>query len=175
MVNWKSIIEEYGPLVWSIAHRLLGNEADASDCFQEVFVTAVQTSRKQKIRNMEAFLGMVATQRGIDLLRKRRPNFRLHRLNADGQSLESTEPAPLIRAQSQELTEQLRTAMSRIPQQEAEVFCLRILNEFSYRQIAEEMKLNENHVGVLINRARKKLQELLRTVAVEYRREAAHE
>ena len=170
MVNWKSTIKEHGPRVWSIAYRLLGNEADASDCFQEVFVTAVQTSRKQKIRNMEAFLGMVATQRGIDLLRKRRPNFRLHRLNADGQSLESAEPAPLIRAQSKELSEQLRVALTKIPQQEAKVFCLRVLNEFSYRQIAEEMNLNENYVGVLINRTRLQLQGLLKNVAVEYGR-----
>ena len=170
MVNWKSTIKEHGPRVWSIVYRILGNEADASDCFQEVFVNAVQTSRKQKIRNMEAFLGLTATQRGVDLLRKRRPNFRLHRTNDNCQTLESTEPTPVIGIQSKELSEQLRMALSKIPQQEAEVFCLRILNEFSYRQIAEEMNLNENYVGVLINRARQKLQELLKNVAVEYGR-----
>jgi len=175
LVNWKSTIEEHGPRVWSIAYRLLGNEADASDCFQEVFVTAVQTSRKKKIRNMEAFLSLIATQRGVDLLRKRRPNFRLYRTKDDCQTLESTEPPPQIKVQWQELSEQLRTALAKIPQQEAEVFCLRILNEFSYRQIAKEMNLNENYVGVLINRARQKLQELLKNVVVEYGREVAHE
>lgn len=168
-------MEEHGPRVWSIVYRILGNEADASDCFQEVFVTAVRTSRKQKIRNMEAFLSRVATQRGIDLLRKRKPCFRLHRFDTDCPESESHEPQPPMHAQSKELSEQLRVALTKIGQQEAEVFCLRILNEFSYRQIADAMKLNENYVGVLINRARGKLQELLKHVAVEYGREVAHE
>ncbi|MBL7215498.1 MAG: sigma-70 family RNA polymerase sigma factor, partial [Phycisphaerae bacterium] len=159
--------------IWNIVYRILGNEADASDCFQEVFLTAVQASRKQKIRNMQAFLSLLATQRGIDLLRKRKPDFRLHRTDVDCQTLESTEPPPAVGMQSKELSEQLRMALSKIPTQEAEVFCLRILNEFSYRQIAEEMNMNENYVGVLINRARGKLQELLKSTAVEYGREVS--
>ena len=118
---------------------------------------------------------MAAVQRGVDLLRKRKPNFRLHRVDVDCQTLESTEPTPAIGIQSKELSEQLRVALSKIPPQEAEVFCLRVLNEFSYRQIAEEMKVNENYVGVLINRARRKLQELLKNTAVEHDREVAHE
>lgn len=172
MINWTSTIEEHGPRIWNIVYRILGNEADASDCFQEVFVTAVKTSRKQKIRNMQAFLSRVATQRGIDLLRKRKPHFRLHRLGDDDKT-PGTEPAPVMRMQSKELSEQLRVALSKIAQQEAEVFCLRILNEYSYRQIAEELKLNESYVGVLINRARTKLRELLKPVAVDYGREVS--
>lgn len=175
MADWKSTIEEYGPQVWGIVYRILGNEADASDCFQEVFVTAVKTSRRQSIRNMEAFLHRVATQRGIDLLRKRNPHFRLHRFDSDCPDTESPEPQPSMRAQSKELSEQLRIALAKIPQQEAEIFCLRVLNEFSYRQIADVMKMNENYVGVLLNRTRSKLQELLKHVAVAYGREAAHE
>ena len=175
MIDWSSTIEEYGPRVWNIVYRIQGNQADASDCFQEVFVTAVQTSRRQTIRNMEAFLARVATQRGIDLLRKRKPQFKLHRLNTDADESESHEPQPLMHVQNKELSEQLRIALAQIPQQEAEIFCLRILNEYSYRQIAEATKINENYVGVLMNRARAKLQELLKHIAVDYGREVAHE
>lgn len=168
MTDWKSTIEEHGPQVWNSVFRIVGNEADASDCFQEVFVTAVQTSRKQQIRNMKAFLSVIATQRSIDLLRKRKPCLRLHKLDFDCDAIQSTDPPPIIGMQSKELSEQVRGALSKIPPQEAQVFCLRILNEFSYRQIAEEIKINESYVGVLINRARQKLQELLKTTAVEY-------
>lgn len=170
MIDWKSTLQEHGPRVWRIVYRILGNEADASDCFQEVFVNAVRTSRKQRIRNMEAFLNLVAAQRGIDLLRKRKPDFRLYRLNGDFQ-MESRCPSPPVEIHSKELSEQLRAALSKIPRQEAEVFCLRILNEYSYRQIAEELNVNENYVGVLISRARAKLRELLKHTAVAYGRE----
>lgn len=170
MTDWKSTIEEHGPLVWNSVYRILGNDADASDCFQEVFVTAVQTSRKQPIRNMKAFLSMIATQRGIDLLRKRKPCFRLHKSDIDCDTVEGSEPPPVVGMQSKELSEQVRAALAKIPPQEARVFCLRILNEFSYRQIAEEMKINENYVGVLMTRAREKLQQHLKSIAVEYGR-----
>jgi len=173
MTDWQSTIEEYGPRVWHIVYRILGNEADAADCFQEVFVNAVQTSRKQKIRNMQAFLTLIATQRGIDLLRRRKPNFRLHRTAVDCSTLESSESTPPLGMQTKELSETLRIALAKLSNQEAEVFCLRILNEYSYRQIAEEMKIKENYVGVLINRARSRLQDLLKTTAVDYGREVS--
>jgi RNA polymerase sigma-70 factor (ECF subfamily) len=173
LTDWKATIEEYGPRVWGIVYRILGNEADAADCFQEVFVSAVQAARRQKIRSMEAFLSLLATQRGIDLLRRRKPTFRLHRTDIDCQTLESTEAAPSMGMQSKELSEQLRAALAKIPKQEAEAFCLRILNEYSYRQIADQMKMNENYVGVLINRARGKLHQLLKQTAVEYGREVS--
>jgi len=168
VTDWNATIEEHGPRVWNIVYRILGNEADAADCFQEVFVSAVQTWRKQKIRNMEALLTLLSTQRSIDLLRRRKPSFKLHRMHADCSLLESDEPTPAIEFQSKELSEQLRIALSKLAKQEAEVFCLRVLNEYSYRQIAEEMNMNENYVGVLISRARQKLQELLKATAVEY-------
>ena len=48
-----------------------------------------------------------------------------------------------------------------MPSQQAEVFCLRHLNDLAYEEIAAEMKLEPNHVGVLLHRARAKLRTLL--------------
>ncbi|MHC4927376.1 MAG: RNA polymerase sigma factor [Planctomycetota bacterium] len=170
-------IEEHGSRVWNIVYRILGNDADASDCFQEVFLTAVESSKKRKIRNMGAFLALIASQRAIDALRKRKSNIRLKTQSVDCQFLEGSEPTPEDCLQSDELSEQLRNALMKIPLIEAQVFCLRTLNEFSYRQIAEEMNVNENYVGVLINRTRAKLQKLLETVSVNhsYGREVAND
>ena len=84
-------------------------------------------------------------------------------------------PTPFQNAQSMELAEELRMALSKIPPLEAQVFCLRILNELSYRQIAEEINVHENYVGVLINRARSKLRNILKLVTVENGREVAHD
>ncbi|MHC5165419.1 MAG: RNA polymerase sigma factor [Planctomycetota bacterium] len=93
----------------------------------------------------------------------------------DCEVLESSSPTPLQTVESAELSEQLRSALAKIKPLEAQVFCLRILNELSYRQIAEEMNVHENYVGVLINRARSKLQTILKSVTVDFEREVAHE
>jgi RNA polymerase sigma factor (sigma-70 family) len=44
---------------------------------------------------------------------------------------------------------------------QAQVFCLACLEGFSYEQIAEELGVTVNHVGVLLHRARSSLQERL--------------
>lgn len=175
MRSWSITIEEYGSRVWNIVYRVVGNEADASDCFQEVFLAAVKASRTRKIRNMGGFLSLLATQRAIDMIRKKKRNLQVNTKSMDCEALESPSPTPLQKAQSLELAEELRVALSKIPPQEAQVFCLRTLNELSYRHIADQMNINENYVGVLVNRARTKLQNILKPVAVDSGREVAYE
>ena len=43
MTDWEHVVRTHGPLVWQTAWRLLGQEADAADCFQETFVSAMET------------------------------------------------------------------------------------------------------------------------------------
>jgi RNA polymerase sigma-70 factor (ECF subfamily) len=173
--SWNITIEEHGSRVWNIVYRIVGNEADASDCFQEVFLTAVKSSRKQEIRNMGAFLSLLATQRAISRIRKKNRILQVNTMSMDCEVLESSSPTPLQTVESAELSEQLRSALAKIKPLEAQVFCLRILNELSYRQIAEEMNVHENYVGVLINRARTKLQDILKSVTVDFEREVAYD
>ena len=122
-----------------------------------------------------AFLSLLATQRAIDWIRKQKRNLQVSTTSMDCDVLEGSALTPLQKAQSLELAEELRFALSKIPLLEAQVFYLRILNELSYRQIAEEMNVHENYVGVLINRARTKLQDILKSVTVDFEREVAHD
>ena len=45
MIDWPHIVQEHGPIVWNTVSRLLDNEADAADCFQDTFVSALNLSR----------------------------------------------------------------------------------------------------------------------------------
>jgi RNA polymerase sigma-70 factor (ECF subfamily) len=60
-----------------------------------------------------------------------------------------------------ELSGRLRTALAAIPRQQAQVFCLHVLEEWTYQEIATEMAISVTAVGVLIHRARKRLRHLL--------------
>ena len=71
VIDWQGIVKKHGPLIWQTAYRLLGNHADAADCFQETFVSALQFSRRQRVRNFSALLAWLATARAIDRLRQR--------------------------------------------------------------------------------------------------------
>jgi RNA polymerase sigma-70 factor (ECF subfamily) len=161
VIDWQVIIEKHGPAVWQTSYRLLGNHADAADCFQETFISALEFCRRQKVRNFSALLVRLATARAIDQLRRRFRRSRCETDPADWDSLQSANQCPAEWAQHKELSERLRNSLSKLPPQEAEVFCLRYLNDMSYRQIANELGIKANAAGVLLYRARAKLRESL--------------
>jgi RNA polymerase sigma-70 factor (ECF subfamily) len=161
MTDWQEVVEQHGPLVWRTGYRLLGNHADASDCFQKVFLDALQIARREPVRRWSALLRRLATARALDLMRDRyRRRNRSEPLTAVAQAI-SQEPLPEQQAEATELTEQLRAALAELPEQQAQVFCHRWLDGLSYEQIAEQLDLDANSVGVLLHRARRRLQQLL--------------
>ena len=72
MTDWPQIIAAYGGIAWKTARRLLNNDADAADCFQETFVAAFVLSRTQTIQNWPGLVTRLATRRELDRLRKRK-------------------------------------------------------------------------------------------------------
>ena len=159
----------------TLACKILGNEADTADCFQEVFANASQAAKKQDIVNMQGFLSVITTRQAIDLLRRRARRNMVPSGVVDCEHIPGRELTPFENAQNDELASQLRAGLSTLADVEAQVFCLRALNEFSYRQIAVELDIDENYVGVLVHRAKNKLQTFLESVAVKDRREVANE
>ena len=161
MIDWQIIIEKHGTIVWQTAYRLLGNHADASDCFQETFISAMKLSRRQSVRNFPALLTRLATTRAIDLLRAR---LRLESNNSGtdySQETINNNPDPVKYVQNKELSIKLKKALVQLPLPEAQVFCMRYLNDMSYRRIAQELGIKTNAVGVLLYRAKDKLRKSL--------------
>ncbi len=91
MVNWPAIVEQHGPYVWRTAFRLLSDREEASDCYQETFLKAVEYSNKQEIANWPGLLKRIATSRALDRLRRR---YRRHdeTLASGEASLPATRP-----------------------------------------------------------------------------------
>ena len=170
--DWKTVVEGYGPLVWQTAYRLLANSADAADCFQETFLAALEISRRQQVRNLPGLLTRLATTRAIDRLRQRIRRDR-HETNAGDPGPGAEVADPLEQLDAQDRAQRLRSAIGQLPSQEANVFCLRYLNEMSYLEIARELKIGVSAVGVSLHRAKARLRELLIAKGVEY--EVSHE
>jgi RNA polymerase sigma-70 factor (ECF subfamily) len=160
MPDWDEIVRRDGPAVWRTAYRLLNNSADADECFQEVFVAALEVSRREQVGNWRALLQRLAAARAVDRLRERYRR-RCREQTADWNKLAGDEPSPSQGAEEAELAQRLRDALAQIPAQQAEVFSLHGLEGWSYQEIAERLSLSINTVGVLLHRARKRLRELL--------------
>lgn len=164
--DWPTIVNEHGPLVWRTAYRLLANHADAADCFQETFLAALEVSRRQPVRNVSGLLVRLATTRAIDRLRQKSRQERRQTNAGDCDEIRNGGD-PHHEVQKQELVGQLREAIGQLPAQEAKVFCLRYLDEMSYRQIARELSIGINAVGVSLYRAKARLRKALGVTQIE--------
>ena len=72
-----------------------------------------------------------------------------------------SQPLPEEQFAAGELSDRLRIALTRLTEQQAEVFVMRYVEELPYDEIAQRTKSNRNAVGVMLNRARTQLQQLL--------------
>ena len=161
MTDWSELAERHGPAVWKAAYRLVGCEADAADVYQEAFLAAVRVERAGAVRNWEALLRHLAVARGLDVLRRRKRERRRGRDWAEGEDPPTLAAGPPEEAQRTELADRLRVALGGLPARQAEVFCLRCMEELTYEEIASRLGLRVNAVGVLLHHARRRLREML--------------
>jgi RNA polymerase sigma-70 factor (ECF subfamily) len=165
MPDWDAIVGQHGGLVWRTAYRLLGNHADASDCFQETFLSALSAARGQRVENWGGFLQRLATARALDRLRRGRRRSGRGVPLSDEAAVPCLEPGPPLQAEAQELNGQIRRALAGLPARQAEAFCLHYLERWSYEEVGQHLGIATNAVGSLLHRARAGLRAALSSVA----------
>ncbi len=156
MTDWEQIRKEYGPAVWAVAYRILAHHEDARDCLQEVFLEAIRSPQSAEVRNWGGFLRWLATRRAIDALRKRRRNA------TQAMGAEPSGPDPVDPVELHETIEIIRRELARLPDSQAAAFWMSSAEQMTYEQIAEQLQITPNAVGMLIHRARQQLKLSLR-------------
>ena len=141
--------------------RLLSNEQDARDCYQQTFLEATRL-RNESVNNWRSLLSSIATRRAMDQLRKR---YR-HRKSFIDSDVEPTVDIPPDRELiGEEFRQQVRTVLATLPEQQAEAFWLRHLEQQPPSDIAKRLGIQVGHVRVLVHRA---IQHLRRELASEH-------
>jgi RNA polymerase sigma-70 factor (ECF subfamily) len=149
--GWPQTAYEFERLVEVFQHRLvryafrcLRNLDEAEDVAQEVFVRAYfDNTRHKTISNVSAYLYRIASNLCTDLLRRRQRRRRDAvlelRRHQEGQAVQNptNRPAGLLAAAAAEAHRRIDGLLSRIPQRQAEVIRLRVLDELRLCEIAE--------------------------------------
>ncbi len=117
----RECLDRYGPLVWSLARRFLGNVSDAEDAVQEIFLDLWKNAARYDSRLGEevTFVATLARRRLIDRRRsgQRRPDFfplpeaLPARTDSDSGRLETREQAALAAEAVAELRDEQRRAL----------------------------------------------------------------
>ena len=154
MPDWRFILAEHGPAVWQTIYRLLENDSDALDCYQETFLAAWRFTRRGQVDQWGPFLARIAVRRATDRLRQRlRSRARLRELGRVPEPISETE-APHFAAAASELLDRVRDEMGRLPAKQASVFWLSCVEGWSHQEIGEHLRVRPGAVRVLLHRAR---------------------
>jgi len=161
MIDWDDLLRREGSAVWNTVYRVVGNEADADECFQETFLAALEFSNRESVHNWPALLQRLAAGRAIDRLRKRIRQRKSKRL-AEIVQHQAPRSDPAQPVEMAELDNALDCALAQLPRRSAQIFCLHEFDGWSHEQIAGQFGMSANAVRAILHRARHKLQRLLK-------------
>lgn len=131
--------------VFRRARRLLGNEAEAHEVVQDLFVSLLERPAQFAGRStMSTFLYGATTHLCLNRLRNQRNRARLlHDHAATSQTAPGTSVDNLVA---------LRAALANLPSQLAEVAIYYFVDELSHQEIATILGCSRRHVGALVAR-----------------------
>lgn len=137
--GFHELYQSYAESVYRTALRVTGNQADAEDVLQNVFIRFL--NRKVILdprQSPKAYMQRAAVNASIDLLRRRasRPSAELD----EDRDADKSEDSPFLR-------QMLRSAMAKLPTQDAEIFVLCYLEGYSYEELADQYGIERGTIG----------------------------
>jgi RNA polymerase sigma-70 factor, ECF subfamily len=162
VTDWDRIVADHGPTILRLACRILGRGPDAEDAVQDAFLQVYRIGQEQAVASWGGLLHRAVVHRCLDRLRRRRKRA--------AEPLEEQpvgrEDDPQEAAAARELSDRLRRAIGRLPEQQGAVFCLRYFNDLPYGRIADSLGIEVGAVASTLHKARGKLKSML-TVSVQ--------
>ena len=164
---FEPLVLEHQTMVYRLAYRMVGNEADAWDVSQETFLkayNALPTFRGDS--RFSTWLYRLAGNAAPDLLRSRKSGrvVSLDELREDNPAFDVSEggDGPQEELERRETQRSLDTALLQLPEDARKILALREVGGLSYEEIARALSLEIGTVKSRLSRARGKLCDLLR-------------
>lgn len=163
---YREIERRYQKKLFTYLYHLVGNREETEDILQNVFVKVYNNIKSfDTKRKFSSWIYRIAHNEAINFLKKRnkRRFVSWEDIVASKDKLEtsSEEKTPVENWISKEVREEVQGALDRLPRKYKEVLVLRYFLDKSYEDIGEILKKPVNTVGTLINRAKKKLLEVI--------------
>lgn len=166
------LVEKYrGPLYGYILRSAAG-KADADECYQETWLRALRGLGRFDREHFGAWLFRIARNWLIDEGRRKKPDVSLDAESAGeggtlAERIESPEAAPDAESARAELGRRIRAAAEGLPEEQREVFWLRMDAGLSFKDIAAAQGCSLN---TALARMRYALEKMRRSLAEDWRR-----
>jgi RNA polymerase sigma-70 factor, ECF subfamily len=172
---YRELISRYERPVFSLIFRMVRDKETAEDLAQETFIKVLNNiDRYLPEFKFSSWLFKIANNITIDFLRKRQIDtisiegapdaVTAESKRATAIALASGDQSPLQELESKELGEQIERAIGKLRPEYRACILLRHVEDYSYDEIAEIVKLPLGTVKTYIHRARAELREHLAAV-----------
>jgi RNA polymerase sigma-70 factor (ECF subfamily) len=163
-----AIVTRYQDDLYTMALRMLASPADAADVVQETFTRAFTRIGTLHGTTLRAWLYRVAVNCARDLFRRRsrKPADPLE--DAQGNVVDLPDPSlgPEAGALQRERVAAIRDALQTLPEDYRIAVVLRDVNDLSYEEIADTLRIPVGTVKSRLSRARAQLAQTLRASTV---------
>jgi RNA polymerase sigma-70 factor (ECF subfamily) len=163
------LVLQYQELAFSVAMRVMGEEAAAADATQEAFISAYRSLAGYRGGSFRSWLLRIVTNSCYDELRrrKRRPAVSLEALVEDSEiegSVGTSDPAenPEVAAQRHELIDAIQDCLTGLPPEFRIVAVLVDVQGLDYEEAAQSIGKPLGTVKSRLARARAKLRDCLK-------------
>jgi len=164
---FQKLFNKYKKRVMNYCYRFCRNHAVAEELAQETFLRVYKAaSRYQPKARFSTWLFKIATNVCLNELRKPDYSQKIQPLESDDSSEDGViadvhQSGIDAEYEFNETQRVLHQAIMELPEKQRVALMLRIEGEFSYKEIGKQIFCSENHVKILIFRARQRLKELL--------------
>ena len=129
-----SAMQQHGRELVNMLWRILGNEQDVCDAYQETFLKLAHHEFGCKPENVKAYVFRTASNMAISILRHRLVE-KNHLPNATSAKNKTSSPASEL--DTRYLTETLRAEIAELPEHLRDVVTLHDLGDLPYEQVAK--------------------------------------
>lgn len=150
------------PRLFGIAYRMLGCAAEAEDIVQDVWVRWQSTNRRA-VQNPPAFLATTTTRLCINLAQSAHSRHETRIGTWLPELVDTTSDPGLGLERGEALRRAVRLLLEKLSPTERAAYVLREAFDYSYRQIAGILQMQEANARQLVSRARKRIENGRRT------------
>jgi RNA polymerase sigma-70 factor (ECF subfamily) len=162
---WDLIVRQYWRKVFNVAYKFVGKHDEAEDLTQDIFLKIFKSlDTFDRRANFQTWLISVSRNLCIDHYRSVRKERETIDRGVDAAELApvSAEPGPIAALEHRDRVVLLRQALGALPETLRTAVLLRDIQELSYQEIAEKLRLPEGTVKSRINRGRTELARQIR-------------
>jgi len=172
--SFERLVKKYQDRIYNTIHSIVGNQTDAWDIAQEVFIKAYRSLPSfRRNSNFYTWLYRIAVNQAHDFFRKKKRE-KLISLGGMGKEekesllsfVASRQKTALEELEAKELQELIRTVLNSLSIKHRTIITLREIEGLSYSEIAEALGCSLGTVESRLYRARKEMRALLRALDI---------